>query len=295
MTTERDEAHRANIRGSAWMVAAMGAFAIEDVLIKAASASLPLGELLILFGFGGAIVFACVAAVRGDRLFSADAFSRSMQWRFLFEVSGRLFYALAITLSSLSVATVILQATPIVVIAGAALLFGEHVDWRRWFAVFLGMAGVVVIIQPGTEGFSELSLLALFGMVGFAGRDLASRAAPVSVSTSALGFFGFLSVIVAGSAYSLYDGEAFLLPEPSAVAILLGAMLVGASAYACLMKAMRTGSVSAVTTFRYSRLLFGVALGVLLFDEALSLSVMVGCAMIACAGLITVRTGNQQD
>ena len=52
-----------------------------------------------------------------------------------FEVTGRLFYGLAITLTALSTTSAILQATPLVVVAGAALVFGERVTPLRWLAV----------------------------------------------------------------------------------------------------------------------------------------------------------------
>lgn len=136
-----------------------------------------------------------------------------MRFRVLFEILGRLFNMLAIALTPLSSATVILQATPIVVVAGAALIFHEKVGLRRWAAIFIGLAGVVVIIRPGTDSFSLLSVLAVLGMLGFAGRDLASRAAPASISTSILGLYGFLSVMVAGILFSVWEVAPFVNPD----------------------------------------------------------------------------------
>ncbi len=147
----------------------MAIFAVEDAFIKAAAVALPVGQILILFGLGGAFVFACLAWLNKEPLFVREVVSRPMRIRVVFEIVGRLFYVLAISVIPLSVATVILQATPLVVVAGAALIFGEKVGWRRWGAIFLGMIGVVVIVQPGTESFSVLSILAIIGMIGFAG------------------------------------------------------------------------------------------------------------------------------
>ena len=162
----------------------MALFALEDALLKGASATLPIWQILLLFGAGGTVVFAIVAIVRGTRLFHPDVLSRPMKVRVLFEIFGRLFYVLAITLTPLSAATVILQATPLVVVAGAALFFGETVGWRRWSAILIGLIGVGVIIQPTGDSFTALSILAVLGMLGFAGRDLASRAAPASSMTT---------------------------------------------------------------------------------------------------------------
>ena len=158
------------------MVVGMAIFAIEDAFVKAAAVTLPVGQILIMFGLGGAFIFACVIKLNDEPLFVREVVSRSM-------LVGRLFYVLAIALIPLSAATVILQATPLVVVAGAALIFGEKVGWRRWTAIILGLIGIVIIVQPGTDSFSMLSILAVVGMIGFAGRDLASRAAPASLST----------------------------------------------------------------------------------------------------------------
>ncbi|WP_298918992.1 DMT family transporter [uncultured Roseobacter sp.] len=284
---------RANLFGSLWMIASMGAFAIEDAFVKAASATLPIGQILILFGFGGALVFAGVALVNREALFTADVVSRTMRLRVFFEVIGRLFYILAISLIPLSAATVILQATPLVVVAGAALVFGERVGWRRWAAIFLGLIGVLIIVQPGTDGFSTLSILAVIGMIGFAGRDLASRAAPASLGTAILGLYGFLSIVVAGALFSVWQAAPFVQPDVKTWLVLSGAVLTGVSAYSCLMKAMRTGEVSAVTPFRYTRLIFGVAFGVAFFGERLSASMLIGSSLIVVSGLFILWRGKQ--
>ncbi|MEI4261289.1 DMT family transporter [Roseovarius sp. D0-M9] len=282
----------ANVLGSLWMIAAMAFFAVEDAAIKAASLSLPVGQILILFGLGGASVFAAVLVLRGKPLFQREVVSRPMRIRVCFEVMGRLFYVLALALTPLSSATVILQATPLVVVAGAALVFGERVGWRRWTAIGIGMAGVVVIIQPGTDSFSVLSILALIGMVGFAGRDLASRAAPAAISTAILGLYGFFAMALAGLIYAVWSGDAFVRPGAGAALALLGTIAAGTIAYACLMKAMRIGDVSAVTPFRYSRLLFGILLGVTLFGEEITLPMLIGSGLIVASGIFILwRSG----
>lgn len=293
MTTNIETSARANLIGSAWMIAAMAAFAIEDTLMKVASATLPVGQILIAFGLGGAVVFAGLALRNGEALYSRAVISRPMRVRMFFEIVGRLFYVLAISLIPLSTATVILQATPLVVVAGAALIFGEHVGWRRWSAIGVGLLGVIIIVQPGADGFSVLSLLAILGMLGFAGRDLASRAAPASLSTSILGLYGFLSVVVAGALFSVGQAAPFVVPTASVSMSLLAAILAGVAAYACLMKAMRTGEVSAVTPFRYTRLLFGVALGLAVFDEQLSATTMIGAGLIVLSGIFILWRGQQ--
>lgn len=286
--------HRANLTGSLWMVAAMAAFAVEDAFIKAAAVQLPVGQVLMLFGAGGSLLFAALATFRSEPLLTPAVLSRPMRVRFVFELTGRLFYGLALALTPLSSATAILQATPIVVVLGAALFFGEKVGWRRWTAILAGLAGVLLILQPAPGSFSALSLLAVIGMLGFAGRDLASRAAPQELSTSALGFTGFVTVFIAGAGYALWSGEGFAWPGPTAALCLASASATGVFAYAGLMKAMRTGEVATVTPFRYTRLLFGLSLGIVLFGERPDAATMAGCAIVVASGLFILWRGRPQ-
>lgn len=282
--------NRANLAGSLWMVAAMAIFSVEDATVKAASAHLPIAEVLVLFGLGGAVLFAIAAIGRGEPLFGPGVLSRTMRIRACFEVTARLFYVLALALTPLSATTVILQATPIVVVLGAALIFREHVGWLRWLAILIGLAGVLIVLRPGAESFSVLSILALIGMLGFAGRDLASRAAPRSVTTSVLGLYGFAAIVVAGIAYALlWERKAFIMPDAASTLFLSTGVGCGVLAYAALMKAMRTGAVSVVTPFRYTRLLFGVALGVLAFGEQLDLATLIGSFVIVLAGIVILK------
>ncbi|WP_430475361.1 DMT family transporter [Thalassospira lucentensis] len=283
--------NHANLKGSLWMMAAMITFAVEDALVKAVSETHPVGQVLILFGFGGAILFAIVARSQGQSLLNRDVLSKTMYIRVVFEVVGRLFYVLALALTPLSSTTAILQATPLIVVLGAAVLFGEKVGWRRWTAILIGLLGVLIILRPTTDSFSALSLLAVIGTIGFAARDLASRAAPLSLSTSILGFYGFVAIIIAGLLFSVWDEKSFTWLDGRSVLYFLGAILMGACAYAALMKAMRSGDVSAVTPFRYSRLLFGIALGMTVFGEEPDMMMLLGCGIVVTSGLFILWRG----
>lgn len=273
-----------NLRGIAWMVAAMAAFAVEDACVKAVARQWPIGQVLLLFGLGGMLAFAAFPRGDGARLLHPAARSRPMLVRAVFEFVGRLFYVLAIGLTPLSSATAILQATPVLVVLGGSLYFGERVGWLRWLAVIAGLAGVLIVLRPAATDFSMLSVLTVIGMVGFAGRDLASRAVPKVLQTRHLGFYGFATVLVAGGAYALWDGRPPVMPSVSSAMTLAAAVTSGVLAYACLMNAMRTGDIATVTPFRYTRLMFGLGLGVGVFGEQIDTPMLLGCGVILLSG-----------
>lgn len=274
-----------NQRGSLFMVASMAGFAVEDMFIKSAASAMPVGQVLVLMGLLGVVWFAAMARRAGQPALPAALRSRTMALRSGFELMGRLFYALAIALTPLSVASAILQATPLVVVAGAALIFGEKVGAARWALTVLGFAGVLVILRPGFEGFDALSLLAVVGLLGFAGRDLATRAAPPALSNAQLGVAGFAVLATSGLVILGFQGGP-VLPAALPLAKVFAAAVFGILGYSYLTRAMRTGEVSAVTPFRYTRLLFALILGVTVFGERPDATTLLGAAIIVSCGIL---------
>lgn len=283
-----------NLRGALFMVLAMAGFAVEDAFLKTAAATLPIGQILISFGLVGVLVFSLLAIRAGESPVAPAMRSRAMIVRSGFEVVGRLFYMLAIALTPLSTASAILQAAPLVVIAGAAIFFQEKVGALRWAAVALGFLGVLLILRPGAGGFGWTSLLAVVATIGFAGRDLATRAAPSGLSHRRLGVLGFLMLIVSGLIASPF-GPPPVWPDASAALSLLAASLSGVAAYAALTVAMRTGEVSAVTPFRYTRLIFAMIAGVLVFQERPDFWTLIGSAVVVAAGVAALTLGGRRS
>jgi drug/metabolite transporter (DMT)-like permease len=275
-----------NQRGALFMTASMAGFAVEDVFVKAAAATLPLGQVLLTIGLLGMLIFAAMAARAGEALLPPAFLSRPMLIRCGFEITGRLFYGLAITLTALSTTSAILQATPLVVVAGAALVFGERVSFQRWLAVLAGFAGVLIILRPGSD-FSALSLLAVIGLLGFAGRDLATRAAPKGLSNRQLGALGFAMLATAGVILLVVEGGT-RVPDRHDLLLLGTGTVFGMAGYHALTYAMRTGDVSAVTPFRYTRLIFAMVLAMLLFDERPDLATWIGAGLVVGSGIFAL-------
>ena len=186
------------------MVISMAAFAVEDSVIKVVSGFLPVGQILFLLGIGGTASFFLTALILRRKIWTSDVLTWPMHLRVISEIVGRVFYSLALAFTSLASSTMILQATPIVVVVGAAIIFREKVSILRWVAVFTGFLGVLIIIQPTADNFSFLSVLAVLGMLGFAGRDLASRAVSKSLNIFTLGMHGFMSVAMSGIALTVF-------------------------------------------------------------------------------------------
>ena len=275
----------ANQSGAGFMILAMAAFALEDSFFKAATELTSVGTALISFGLIGLLVFASQSLRAGEPVWHPACLKRTMLIRSAFELMGRLFFGLALAHAPLSSTSAILQAAPIVVTLGAILVFGEAVGWRRWLAMALGFLGVLVVIRPGFESFQITSLYALLATIGFAGRDLATRASPPAMSTAQLGSLGFAVLSAAGALLTALEGRVPTLPTGQSLLLTAGAALVGVLAYAALTRAMRSGDVGFVAPYRYTRLVFALLIAFTVFGERPDPLTLLGAALIVLAGL----------
>ena len=284
-----------NIVGSFLMILSMAAFAGEDSIIKALSSELPVSQIIFLIGIGGTVVFAISGLLLNREILVTEINTAPMHARIITEICGRIFYSLALALTSLSSTTMILQATPLVVVAGAAIFFKEKVGILRWLAIGLGFIGVLLVVGPNEKEFNLLSLLAILGMLGFALRDLASRAVSPKLNIFTLGCHGFLSLAVAGILLSLILQQPFLTISKKAWLFLAAGVMLGVMGYGSLISAMRIGEVSAITPFRYTRLIFGLSIGYFIFDEYIGAYAGLGCLLIVLSSLIVLYLGKTRS
>ena len=270
------------------MVAAMVFFALEDVLLKQLSASLPVGQVIALTGAGGGLIFSLIAIRAGKPLLSRALLSWAILLRNLSEAVGSVAFVTALALSTLSGVSAIIQATPLAMTLGAALFLGERVGWRRWTAIAVGFAGVLLIIQPGMVSFTPASFLAVLTVALLAMRDLCSRAVPAEVSSVQLAAWGFLSLVPAGLVALLIAGDPPAAMAPPQLLRMGGVLIVGSLGYYAIVAATRTGEVSAVVPFRYTRLVFALVLAHVVFGERPDALMISGAAVVVGTGLYTI-------
>ena len=281
-----DQTENGNLRGIVLMVVSMAAFAIEDSFIKRAADDMPTGQILLMLGVFGAAIFTVMAARAGQKPFSRDLLQGQVMLRNLGEVIGTMGFVTAIALTPLTSATAILQAMPLAVTLGAALFLGESVGWRRWTAILVGFAGVLVIIRPGLEGFDINSLWAVLAVFGLAIRDLATRRVPARIGSMSISVSGFVSVAILGATMLALSGGA-VWPGTLQTALMVGALSAGVVGYWMVVEAMRVGEISAVTPFRYARLIFALIIGILIFGERPDLMTLAGATLVIGSGLYT--------
>ncbi|SEM45319.1 Permease of the drug/metabolite transporter (DMT) superfamily [Loktanella fryxellensis] len=273
-----------NLRGSILMVLAMAGFALEDMFVKQMAGALPTGQILIMVGLGGGLLFWLICLTRGEGLWHRDALQPMVLMRNACEMLGTVGYVTAVVLTPLSSASAILQATPLFVTLGAALVLGETVGWRRWLAISVGFCGVLLIIRPGLDAFEPASLFAVQGVIFLGLRDLATRRIPPGVSSMRLSTYGFLVIAPAGLVLMALAGDALVVPGTTDLLRVVAAIVVGALGYFALISATRIGDMSHIAPFRYTRLVFALLIGVAVFGERPDAATLTGAAIIVGSG-----------
>ena len=280
----RSDTQTENLTGILLMLGSMALFAVEDLFLKLAAANLPVGQIVLISGALGAPVFFIMAWRQGRGIFVAEALHPAVIARNLGEMVAAAAYLAALAVVPLGTVAAVLQALPLAVTMGAALLFGEKVGWRRWTAIALGFAGVLLVIRPGGEGFRAETLLVLVSVAGIVVRDLSARAIPARVTTAQVSAWGLLAVAVLGLGMIASTGEVRGVTGAEAL-VLAGAVVFGTAGYWAVTAATRTGEVAVVAPFRYSRLVFAMGLGVVFLAERPDAPTLAGSGLIVASGL----------
>lgn len=269
------------------MLAAMAGFTLEDVFIKQLSSSFSTAQLLMTSGVFGTVFFAAVSLKKGHKMFSSVAWTQTTFLRMLGEAIGAVAFVKALTLIPLSTVAAVFQVTPLALTMGAALFLGEKVGWRRWAAIAIGFVGVMLIIKPGVDGFDPSVFWVLLAVAGVVLRDLVTRVIPAKISSSIISLQAFLSAIVVASLLLLLTTDSLVPVSLESGVLFAGAIIFGIAGYYAIVSAMRVGDASIVAPFRYTRLLFSLATGMIIFGERLDNLSILGSVIIISTGLYT--------
>lgn len=186
----------------------------------------------------------------------------------------------------------IFAVCPLLIAGLAVPILGEKVGWRRWTAIFIGMVGVAIILQPDGGVFSLESLLPLISAFMFALYSLLTRLAtrdePAFVSFFWSGIIGCVLMTIIGLPYltAMPPYDLMMIAVYSCLA-LLGHYL--------LIRSYSVAEASALQPFAYLQIVFVTVIAMVVFDEVLRTNVIIGGGIVILAGLFTVVRSRQKN
>ena len=204
-------------------------------------------------------------------------------WRTVGEIVATVFFLTALMHMPIADLSAIMQSLPLAVTLAAAVWFGERIGWRRMLAIVVGFAGVMLIIRPGGASFGIWSVLGVGSVLSVVLRDMATRRFSREVSSVAVSFYAGVSVLIMGAVMIplrwLADPDS---AELGGVALAALALIAG---YLTVVMAMRVGEVAVVAPFRYTSLLWAVAMGFLVFGDLPDGWTLAGAALVIGSGV----------
>ncbi len=269
------------------MMASMAAFTLNDTLLKLTNGAVPLAQLLFLRGvLSSVLIYALARSLGALRFRVARRDWGLIAIRAAAEVGAAYFFVTALLNMPLANVTAVLQALPLTVAFGAALVFREPLGWRRMSAILIGFMGMLLIVRPGVDGFSLWSGYALMAVLCVTLRDLATRRLSVHVPSMTVTLASSLAVTVSfGLASTLTDWVPVTLP----LAALIGAAAVFIiGGYFFSIRAMRVGEISFIAPFRYTGLVWALVLGWLVFGDWPTNLTLLGAGIVVATGLFTL-------
>ncbi len=274
----------ANLKSIMLMIIAMGCLTLTDMLIKIASQTLPIGQVMVIYGVGALAVFWGLLRIKGENIRLSPLTNPAVIWRNIGDLIAMNSMFLSLVYVPLSTIGAVIQAVPLLVTAAAALFLGEQVGLRRVSAILIGFLGTLLIIQPGANTFEITTTLVLIAALGMAMRDIATKLVRDSFSTLLLSFYSCFFFILSGGILLLITGVPSF-PDWGNVAILVAMIIAGCLGFFFMTVAVRLGDMSVVIPFRYTRLLFSMAAGILILGEQLNTLMIIGSALTILSGL----------
>ncbi|MEM7564437.1 MAG: DMT family transporter [Pseudomonadota bacterium] len=186
----------------------------------------------------------------------------------------------------LAEATGISLIGPILMVLFGGLLLKESIGFQKWFAIAIGLAGVLLIFQPGAGGPIFAKFLALLSALSFALVAIWTRKLSSHDSSETIAFWTNMILMTVGAVgVLLFSG--WFTPSSQDLLIFLVMGLAGGIANLLFVVALRLSEVSLVAALEYSIFFWAVLLGAIFFSEIPSVNVWIGVAVIAVSGIYT--------
>ena len=276
-----------NLRGIIFMTLAMASFALEDLIIKILSKNMPVAQILLSVGIVSVCLLILVGKIQKIPPFRyQDLRNPIILIRTLSDMLGAIFIVYAISLISLSTVSSILQAIPLLVTAGSAIILKEKVGWRRWSAVIVGFIGVILILKPGMDSFQSSTIFAFLGIFFLGLRDLITRTINKDIPSLTISVYAFIATTL-GGILLIPISKPFITFSLVHLQLIILSAIIACFSYFMLVLATRKGDVSVISPFRYTRLIFALILAVFILEENPDFVTISGAIIIVLSGCYT--------
>ena len=290
-----------NTLGIIYILIAMALFSIHDAILKYIFEKTSLYEIF----FARTLIAAFLSV--GFLLFKKHKISLVTHYPFLSITRVILhflafsFYFVSLTYLSLAVATALYFSTPFFMSIFARIFLKEDIGYKRWLSIFVGFFGIYIILNPNFKDFDFKTLLPLLCALFYALSMTITKITSDKDDAYTQLFYFYLITILLCCLLFLFLGSGQLdnFSDPTVKFILrewfsdinytwkyiaiIG--VLATIAFTCVFKAYSSYSISVISIFEYSLIIWSIIIGYFLFDDTPTIKTIIGCIMVIGAGI----------
>ncbi|MEM8774061.1 MAG: DMT family transporter [Pseudomonadota bacterium] len=308
MTTSPQTTDRIT-QGVLLILFAVATAALGDAIVKLSSVDMSLWQIFAVRSTIAGVLLVALAALTGNALFPQNTFWVGLRTVLL--VLAWIAYYTALTFLDLAIAAVAAYTNPIFTVLIAAIALKERVTARQWIGVFLGFAGVVVILNPTGASLQTALILPILAALFYSFAVVLTRTKCQHEDYLALAFnlhIGFITAGVLGLGLVLllapgpelaskssfiFTGWSDMTAKLWWAMVILG--LLAASFSVGVARSYQIAPPQIIATFDYSYVAFAILCGYVFFQEQPDLREYVGMLLVVGAGLLVVTNSKSND
>ena len=303
---------QSNLSAILCLVTGIAIFSVQELILKLLSGSYPLHEAMML---RSVTAIPCMLAITwlfdgGLRTLITPGWS-AMLARGVLNFLAYTAYYLALAALPMATTVALYFTAPLIIVVLSVVILKEHVSARRWLAVGLGLAGVVILVRPGGDLFDWAALLPIFCGFAYALAMIMARTMGTRDSAAALAFWSNNAFLLCSLVLSAIYGpgthaEAFhpslafltrgwITPTVLDAFLMCSCGLIAAIGLTLLTQAYRIGQSSIVAPFEFTFAFWGILWGWLFWRQLPDALGCLGIAVIIAAGIYVLRAEGVQD
>lgn len=273
------------------MIAAVFCFSLMDACLKQLTSSYPTMQVAFFRGAAGLPFILVISAIRGEWSDLVPMRPWLHVIRGVLSVLTLYSFIYSVSLLSLADAYSIFLVAPLIVTALSVPILGEHVGWRRWAAIFVGLVGALIILRPTGAGLITAGgLAALLSAICYAIGVVLIRLASRTDSAWATVFWTLLVLTCVCGVLSIRDWVP-LQSQHWQWVVMIG--LAGSLGQIALTQAFRICAAGVVAPFEYTALLWGVLLDWFIWQVLPDQQMLIGAAIVVGSGLYVIYRENR--
>ncbi len=273
------------MRGVLLLLSATLCFSITDVMAKILGNHIPVIEIGWL-RYVTFLVAVLLVNLRQGRMRVRVKYPGVQVLRGVMMVASMLLFIVALRYLPLADAASVGFVSPLLITALSVPMLGEVVGVRRWIAIVVGFAGVLIVIRPGTGAFQPAAFLVLGSSLAWAFASIFTRRVAGREDTSATMLWtGVIGFVLLSAAVPFN----FVMPSMPLLALNIALGTLATVGQYWMIQAYRYAAASLLAPFSYIQLIWSTTAGYLVFDSLPDAQTLVGAAVIIASGLYTIH------